>query len=80
MNNHFKKPTNFILLILLLLQFFGRNPSIVKSERYTEEQRENLIRFGIAAPLGVVGYDLSTIHALTYLDWAKESSTVPEGS
>ncbi len=47
--------------------------------QYTEEQYDTLIRFGITAPLGVVGYDLSEIHALTYLDWAKESSTVPDG-
>lgn len=47
--------------------------------QYTQEQYDTLIRFGITAPLGVVGYDLSEIHALTYLDWAKESSTVPDG-
>lgn len=47
--------------------------------QYTQEQYNTLIRFGITAPLGIVGYDLSEIHTLTYLDWAKESSILPDG-
>ncbi|MDX9851979.1 MAG: hypothetical protein RBT01_15820 [Anaerolineaceae bacterium] len=79
MNNKYKKFIIIFLLTIILFQFFGKDVGVGKSERYTDEQREKLIRFGITAPLGVVGYDLSTIHALTYLDWAKESSTVPAG-
>jgi hypothetical protein len=47
--------------------------------QYTPEQYDTLIRFGVTAPLGIEGYDLSTIHALSFLDWGKENFSVSEG-
>ncbi len=80
------KPIKFIskLIIIFIIVFMtlfmnSRISSDAAPLQYTPEQYDVLIRFGITAPLGIEGYDLSEIHALTYLDWGKESSTVPEG-
>ena len=80
-----KTKKNYLKWIIISLTIFVTIFTNIKMSsdaatlQYTQEQHDTLIRFGITAPLGVVGYDLSEIHALTYLDWAKESSTIPEG-
>ena len=80
-----KPKKNYLKWIIISLTIFVkiftniRIRSDAATLQYTQEQYDQLIRFGITAPLGVVGYDLSEIHALTYLDWAKESSSVPDG-
>ena len=80
-----KTKKNYLKWIIISLTIFVtiftniRMSSDAATLQYTQEQYDTLIRFGITAPLGVVGYDLSEIHALTYLDWAKESLSVPDG-
>jgi hypothetical protein len=78
---NFQKSKKIFLLLMIGLSvlILGSHFKEVHSESYTAEQRGILIRFGITAPLGVSGYDLTSIHALSYLDWAKDSSTVPDG-
>jgi hypothetical protein len=49
------------------------------SQSETVEKREILTRFGITAPLGISGYDLGAIHAVTFLDWSAENNRVPDG-
>jgi hypothetical protein len=67
------------LIIFVTILTNIRMSSDAATIQYTQEQYDKLIRFGITAPLGVVGYDLSEIHALSYLDWAKESTSIPDG-
>lgn len=75
----FPKNLSLFLIIVFSVVIFGTHYNNVHSESYSDEQRDILIRFGITAPLGITGYDLSSIHTLTYLDWATESSNVPDG-
>lgn len=74
-----KKILMTIVIILLLVAFVNplTNYSSVQAIE-PEPYYEPIDRFGITAPLGVVGYDLSEIHATSYLDWGKESSSIPE--
>jgi len=71
----------FLLFVFLLVCFLWikENRVFASSNPYTEEQRDLLFRFGITAPLGINGYDLDAIHALTFLDWGKENLSVPDG-
>ncbi len=69
-----------IVIILLLVAFINPHTNYSSVQAIEPEPLyEQIDRFGITAPLGVVGYDLSEIHATSYLDWGKESSSVPEG-
>ncbi len=68
-----------LLLFSFLLLVNHKGNAFTSTTSYTEEQRETLLRFGIAAPFGINGYDISSIHLLTFLDWNKENSNVPEG-
>ena len=79
----FTKPKPFIFAaVIMFFTFFlttSSGKAITQTSTYTEEQKKLLIRFGITAPLGIDGYDLDSIHALTFLDWGKENLSTPEG-
>ncbi len=77
-----KKILIIFIIVILFFTFFLKTNSgkaITNTNTYTDEQKNLLIRFGITAPLGIDGYDLDSIHALTFLDWRKENLAVPEG-
>lgn len=75
------KPLSFLIisyfLITAIIYSMAGIPVVIAND--PEPYYDPIERFGITAPLGVVGYNISEIHTTTYLDWAKESFSVPDG-